>query len=213
MWGDLLPPEFYARDALVVARDLLGRVLVREDVAIRITESEAYRHPKDSANHCRAGRTKRNEAMWGKGGHAYVYVCYGIHPMLNVVSDTEGEGAAVLIRSGEALSGFQTIEKRRGKRRGKDWLAGPGKVAQALGLDPSFSGHPLYLPGGLELRSGEPAKEILVGPRVGIDYASPFDREAPYRFADASSQAVTHRHALRPLRRICLPLTPPNKVR
>ena len=100
----LLPQSFYARDALLVARDLLGKLLVRDAVALRITEVEAYRWPGDTANHCRAGRTPRNAAMWGPPGHAYVYLCYGMHNMLNLVTDREGEGAAPFIAIAEKLA-------------------------------------------------------------------------------------------------------------
>ena len=204
MPGQLLPESFFGRDALAVARDLVGRVLVRDDVALRITETEAYRHPGDTASHCRAGRTARNAAMWGPPGRAYVYVCYGLHAMLNLVTDRDGEGAAVLVRAAEAVAGLETIRARRGASSSSDesnWLAGPGKVGQALALDTSFSGHRLFERGGLELRAGLPAMDVLCGPRVGIDYALPEHRDAPYRFADARSRAVTHRRTLRPLLR------------
>jgi DNA-3-methyladenine glycosylase len=143
--------------------------------------------------------------MWGPPGRAYVYVCYGIHAMLNLVTDAEGEGAAVLVRAAEPIAGLETIRARRGSsRRPVDdatLLAGPGKVGQALALDPSFSGHVLHEGGGLEVCEGAGVDEVLVGPRVGVDYASAMDREAPYRFADARSRAVTHRRTLRPLLR------------
>src|SRR5688572_26549600 len=104
----LLPQSFYARDALVVAEELLGQHIHCGGVVLRITEVEAYRHPDDSASHCRMGRTPRNAPMWGPPGHAYVYLCYGIHSMLNFVTDREGEGAAVLIRSCEPVRGLRT---------------------------------------------------------------------------------------------------------
>lgn len=196
--GSLLPPSFFARDALLVARDLLGCVLCRDDVAVRITEVEAYRYPEDSASHCRMGRTPRNEPMWGPPGHAYVYLCYGVHSMLNLVTNAEGEGSAVLIRAAEPIAGHDRIASRRGGRLD---LAGPGKVGAALGLDTSWSGHPLFTPGGLECRHGSPVARPLVGPRVGIDYACRRDRRAPYRFADPESSSVTVRRTLRLARR------------
>src|SRR5688500_13424039 len=114
----LLPQAFYARDALVVAPELLGKLLVHGGVVLRITEVEAYRHPGDTANHCRAGRTSRNEPMWGAAGHAYVYLCYGLHSMLNLVTDREHEGAAVLIRAAEPVAGLSVIAARRGGKTG-----------------------------------------------------------------------------------------------
>jgi DNA-3-methyladenine glycosylase len=168
-------------------------------VAVRITEVEAYRSG-DTASHCRFGRTDRNAPMWGPPGRAYVYTCYGIHAMLNLVTDPEGVGAAVLIRSCEAIAGHDRIRARRGGRDGPDLLAGPGKVGAALALDPSWSHHPLFESGGLELRTGRPAARLRVGPRVGIGYASPEDVAAPWRVADADSAAVSHRRTLAPER-------------
>jgi DNA-3-methyladenine glycosylase len=196
--GVLLTPSFFERDAVVVARELLGCVLRRDDVAVRITEVEAYPHPNDSASHCRMGRTPRNAPMWGPPGRAYVYLCYGVHSMLNLVTNPEGEGAAVLIRAAEPIDGLDRIAARRGGRLD---LAGPGKVGAALGLDSSWSGHSLLTPGGLECRAGSAVARPLVGPRVGIDYASPRDRRAPYRFADPDSSSVTVRRTLRLARR------------
>lgn len=196
-----LPQSFYARDALAVARDLLGRELVKDGIRLRITETEAYRHPGDTASHCRAGRTARNAAMWGPPGHAYVYVCYGIHAMLNLVTDADGEGAAVLIRAAAPIEGLDEIRRRRAIASDDPvlLLAGPGKVGAALGLGPSESGHALFEAGGLELHEGVAVLDALAGPRVGVDFASPRDRDAPYRFADPASRVVTQRRTLSPI--------------
>lgn len=196
---ELLPQSFFARDALTVARDLLGARLRRDDVVLRITEVEAYL-PGDSANHCFRGRTARNAPMWGPAGHAYVYVCYGLHHLLNLVTGAEGEGEAVLIRACEPLAGHATLAARRNGVEGPGQLTGPGKVGAALGLDRTWNDHPLFLPGGLEVLRGEPAPDILAGPRVGIDYARPEHREAPWRLAVAGSPWVSHRRWLLPPR-------------
>jgi DNA-3-methyladenine glycosylase len=196
----LLPQSFCQRDALEVARDLVGRVLVSGAVAVRITEVEAYR-PGDTASHCRVGRTARNAPMWGPPGRAYVYLCYGIHSMLNIVTNATDVGAAVLVRSVDPIAGLDTIAARRHGRIGPGALAGPGKVGAALALDGAWNDHPLYERGGLELREGWAPRALLVGPRVGIDYASPRDRRALYRFADADSQHVSARATLRRPRR------------
>ncbi|MGB8331044.1 MAG: DNA-3-methyladenine glycosylase [Polyangiales bacterium] len=195
--GRLLPRQFYARDALEVARDLLGREIWHGEVGLRITEVEAYRYPDDSANHCRAGLTARNAPMWGPPGHAYVYLCYGIHQMLNLVTNQDGEGAAVLIRSCEPIAGHRTIARRRGGKEGPVLLTGPGKVAQALGLDTRFSGQPLYQRGGLEVREGARATEVAVGSRIGIGYAESEHQHAPWRLAIAGSPWVSHPRELR----------------
>jgi len=183
-------------DTLGVAQAMLGAYLVRDEVTLRITEVEAY-PPDDSANHCSAGRTSRNEPMWGAPGCAYVYLCYGIHHLLNVVTEPEGVGAAVLIRACEPVAGQETIWRRRGGKEGPVTLTGPGRVGAALDLDVSWSQHDLTRPGGLELRTGQPPSSVIVGPRVGIDYAQPCDREALWRFAVAGSRWVSHRRGLR----------------
>lgn len=197
----LLPASFYARDALVVAHELVGAVLVHGPVALRITEVEAY-PVGDSASHCRAGKTARNAPMWGPPGRVYMYLCYGIHQMLNIVTDVEGVGSAVLVRAAEIVSGEAEVVIRRSwtKPVGPALLAGPGRVAQALGLDASFNDHALHERGGLELRLGD-TPALAVGPRVGIDFAAPSDRDAPWRIADATSRWVSERKTLETLRR------------
>ncbi|MEE2778996.1 MAG: DNA-3-methyladenine glycosylase, partial [Myxococcota bacterium] len=166
----LIPKSLYGQDALTVARALLGAHIVRGPVRLRITEVEAYRWPDDSANHCRAGRTKRNAPMWGPPGRAYVYLCYGLHNMLNFVTNPKGQGAAVLVRACEPLDGLEVIQRRRGGKEGPVLLTGPGKVGAALGLDTTWSHHPLYRSGELEVRWGTPPDRALAGPRVGIGY-------------------------------------------
>ncbi|XP_057537055.1 DNA-3-methyladenine glycosylase isoform X3 [Amaranthus tricolor] len=187
----LLEPDFCSIDALDLAPLLLGKFLRRDDVILQITEVEAYR-PNDSACHGRFGITARTAPVFGRGGHAYVYLCYGLHMMLNIVADKEGVGAAVLIRSCAPVSGLTTIQQRRGQITDKPvLLAGPGKVGQALGLSTDWSNHPLHVPGGLELLDGPKPEKILVGPRVGIDYALPEHVNALWRFAIAGSQWIS----------------------
>ncbi len=197
MPGRLLPRQFYARDALDVARDLLGQEIWHGDVGLRITEVEAYRYPDDTANHCRVGLTARNAPMWGPPGRAYVYLCYGLHQMLNLVTNRNGEGAAVLIRSCEPIAGHDTIALRRGGKQGPALLTGPGKVGQALGLDTSFSGHVLYRRGGLEVRRGSSVADVAVGSRIGIGYAEPEHQHAEWRLAVAGSPWVSRSRQLR----------------
>jgi DNA-3-methyladenine glycosylase len=187
----LLPRSFYARDALEVAPELLGALVVRGGVTLRITEVEAYRWPDDTACHGRHGKTERNAALWGPPGTAYVFVCYGIHPMLNLVTGAEGEAQAVLVRACEPVKGLATIRRRRGGITGHALLDGPGKVGAALALDLSFSGRKLYEKGPLEVRRGERPATILRGPRVGIQYARKEHREAPWRFAAAGTPWVS----------------------
>jgi DNA-3-methyladenine glycosylase len=183
----------------LAARSLLGQLLVRDDVTLRITEVEAYGGPEDSASHARHGRTTRNAPMWGPPGRAYLYFCYGMHWMLNVVTGAEGEASAVLIRGAEVVAGLDPVLRRRHLAKATPRLcAGPGKVAQALGLDKAFDGHDLLSPGGLELRPGPPPAHLLAGPRLGIGFATAEDQARPWRFADAGSQAVLQRKGLGP---------------
>lgn len=170
-----------------------------------ITEVEAYAGPEDTASHARFGVTQRNATMWGPGGHAYVYLCYGIHNMLNVSADVSGRASAVLIRACEPVAGLEEIRRRRGGsaqrsgRAGKSdaaLLAGPGKVGSALEIDPSWSDHPLYRKRELYIVAGDPPAGVLVGPRVGIDYAAPADRARPWRFAAAANACVSHPRGL-----------------
>ena len=196
----LLPHGFYDRDALDVAHDLIGRWLRLGDVTLRVTETEAYR-VGDSACHGDRGQTPRTAAMFGPPGHVYVYVCYGIHQMLNIATGPAGTAQAVLIRACEPVAGLEVIAARRGGKRGPVALTGPGKIGAALALDLSWNHHPLFEPGGLVLLHGEPASERLVGPRVGIDYADPADVAAPWRIAAAGSKWVSVRKTLRPLQR------------
>lgn len=197
--GRALPRDFFEVDALDLAPRLLGKLLRRDEVVLRITEVEAYR-PNDSACHGRFGITARTAPVFGPGGHAYVYLCYGLHMMLNVVADIEGVGAAVLIRSCSPVSGLETIQRRRGQQTEKPiLLTGPGKVGQALGLSTDWSNHPLYAPCGLEVLDGPEPESVLVGPRVGIEYASPEHVAAPWRFAIAGTPWISApKNTLRP---------------
>lgn len=188
----LLSQEFCTQDAVNLARLLVGKHLRKGEVLLRITEVEAYTEG-DTACHARFGKTARTAPLFGTGGHAYVYLCYGLHQMLNITADKEGFGAACLIRACEPVHGLATIQDRRGRQiDGPNLLTGPGKVGQALGITPEWSRHPLYQEGGLELLDGPPpSKGLLVGPRVGIDYASERDREALWRFAAAGTKWVS----------------------
>ncbi len=174
------------------AQGLLGCELVRDEVVLRIVEVEAYAGPEDTASHARHGRTARNAPMWGPPGRAYLYFCYGMHWMLNVVTGPEEAASAVLIRGAEVVAGLEAVlTRRKAAKPSAQLCAGPGKVAQALGLDRAFDGHDLLKPGGLHLRPGRASGIILSGPRVGIDFASDADRARPWRFILADSSAVS----------------------
>ena len=186
--------EFYGRDTLEVARDLLGKYLVRRldgaELVVRITETEAYVGAVDKACHAYGGRrTARTETLYAKPGTAYVYLIYGMYHCLNFVTEPEGVAAAVLLRGVEAVEGTDRMARARFGReydqltaaQRKNFLNGPGKVCKALsltrahnGLD--LTGEELFLCGG-----AAPAGEIHVGRRVGIDYAEEA-ADFPWRF-------------------------------
>ena len=164
-----------------MARELLGKLLVREHsdgvVVLRLTEVEAYLGIDDPACHTfRGRRTPRTETMWGEAGYAYVYLVYGLHSCLNVVTVGAGRPEAVLIRAGVVESGADLVRARRGPRVGESALTdGPGKLCQALAITRDDDGVDLCAPDaalricddGLEVRGNQ----VQRSPRVGVDYA------------------------------------------
>lgn len=201
-----LTREFYARDALEVAPDLLGRWLIREHeagtVVGRIVEVEAYRGLDDPASHAFRGPTPRNRVMFGPPGHLYVYLIYGLHHCANVVCGDDGVPHAVLLRAVEIVDGAALAAQRRGSTvpvRSGTLGGGPGKLGQALALDRRDDGVDL-LAGAVRLTTGRPVptSSVLCGPRIGVDYAG--DAAAwPWRFAiDGCAEVSRPRRDLRP---------------
>ena len=171
-----LPRSFYNRPTLTVARELLGAVLVRVEngvrIAGRITETEAYVGESDLACHAKAGITPRTRIMYGEPGKAYIYFNYGMHWMLNAVTEAEGFPAAVLIRAIQPLEGIEIIASRRENQPRAKWTDGPGKLAQALNIDKSFNGVDLCsTESGLWIEAGERIADerVATSPRVGIN--------------------------------------------
>ena len=186
----VLPRSFYLRDDVTaISRDLLGKVLCTEidgrHTSVVITETEAYAGVTDRASHAYGDRrTRRTEPMYGPGGIAYVYLCYGIHHLFNVVTNVTGVPHAVLVRAGKANAGIATMLERRGKPAADSTLlAGPGSLARALGITTALTGSSL-LDGPIRIEDHglqvDDAR-VSVGPRVGIDYAAE-DAGRPYRF-------------------------------
>lgn len=191
-----LQRSFYLRaDVTAIARELLGMVLVTRFEGRRtsgiITETEAYAGVDDRASHAYGGRrTERTEVMYARGGTAYVYLCYGLHHLFNVVTHREGVPHAVLIRGMEPLEGHDTMRDRRAGRPLR--TNGPALVSAALGIRTAHTGLDLLRgPIGIEDHGFVPdAGSILIGPRIGVDYAGP-DAALPYRFRIAPSPSPT----------------------
>lgn len=187
-----LPRSFYLRaDVVNVARELLGMVLTTDMDGVAtsgiITETEAYAGAVDQASHAYMGRrTDRNEPMYSRGGTAYVYLCYGIHHLFNVVTNKTDIPHAVLIRAVVPLDREVTMLERRAGRPSTD---GPGKVSMALGICTAHSGTDLIEgPIRLEDRGIRVApNDVLTGPRIGVEYAGS-DALLPYRFRVAPSR-------------------------
>lgn len=189
-----LERDFYDRDTITAARELLGKYLVREyegeKLICRITETEAYIGRCDKACHAyQYKRTSRTETLFARPGTAYIYLIYGMYHCLNLVTEPEGEPAAVLIRGLTAVEGIDTMKRLRFPGTGdkltpyqqKNFLNGPGKLCKALSLDRScngtdLTGNTLYV-----LDPGEAAQPIHSGPRIGIDYAEEAI-DFPWRF-------------------------------
>lgn len=187
----LLQRSFYRRDAVTVARALLGQRLVTRIGGVRtsgiIVETEAYLGTDDKAAHTYgARRTARNESMWGDAGHTYVYFVYGMHHCANVVAGGPGDPVAVLLRALQPEDGLDTMFARRAAaRRPADLCSGPAKLCEALGITRALDGADLVAGDiiGIERvrRRALPAARIAAGPRIGVDYAAEWSRE-PLRF-------------------------------
>ncbi len=181
---------------MIVARDLLGRMLVRKLDGIRlsgiIVETEAYQGQEDQASHARAGLTARTSIMYGPPGRAYVYFTYGMHWMLNCSTEPEGLPAAVLLRAIQPLEGLEQIASRRPGQPPQQWCNGPAKLCQALAIDQKLNGTDLCNPEGeLWIETGEPApdNQVTTGPRVGI-FSVPepwFSKPWRFRFQNITS--------------------------
>jgi DNA-3-methyladenine glycosylase len=166
--GSRVAREFFTRDVLDVAPELIGKNLVirlHDDsfLSHRITEVEAYRGREDLACHASKGKTPRTEVMFREGGHLYVYLIYGMYWMLNIVTSTEGVPQAVLIRG---LAG----------------IPGPGKVSRTLGIDRSYYGEDLVRSGRIWLEDSGDMPDYKTGPRIGIDYAGEYWKSRPWRY-------------------------------
>jgi DNA-3-methyladenine glycosylase len=184
-----LPREFFAGPSVEVAPGLLGCVLSARspdgEVAVRLTEVEAYLGEADPASHAYRGPTRRNAVMYGEPGHAYVYFTYGMHFCVNLVCQPPGTASAVLLRAGAVVSGAALARHRRssGKRSEaapRDLARGPGRLCQALGIDRALDGADVCDPGSPVriFGPGPPGTAVSSGPRVGVSTAA----TVPWRF-------------------------------
>ena len=184
-----LPASFYERNTVEVARGLLGMRLVRCQNGVRlsglIVEAEAYRGEEDRACHARSGRTLRTAVMYGPPGRAYVYFTYGMHWMLNCVTEAEGFPAAVLVRAVRVDEGQEVVAQRRLKVSSSHWTDGPAKLCQAFGIDRQLNGAPLteQIAGlWIEPGPGFPDEQVRIGPRVGLGSTPEPWLSIPWRF-------------------------------
>lgn len=183
-----LDEGFYQRtDVVRIAKDLLGKVLYtsigRTVTSGIIVETEAYSHVEKGCHAYLNRKTKRNEVMFNAGGFAYVYLCYGIHNLFNVVTGVQDKGDAVLIRALEPVDGIASMKKRMNTDNIRRITSGPGKLTKALGIDRSFNGKHLT---GSDVWIGDEGltvkkQQINVSKRIGIDYAGK-DADLPWRF-------------------------------
>jgi DNA-3-methyladenine glycosylase len=177
-----LPRSFYRRDAIDLARALIGTVLVhrigKKVLRCRIVETEAYVGEHDLASHASKGRTTRTEVMFGPPGVAYVYLCYGIHEMFNIVCGKTGDAQAVLIRAAEPLDDLH------------ENLSGPGKLTRGMKITRKQNGIDLLGDELFLMRDSSPATDVKITRRIGIDYAKHW-KDVPLRFIDAESAAVS----------------------
>ncbi len=184
-----LTASFYTRDTVITARDLIGKRLVRLEgdrrIAGMIVETEAYRGEEDLACHCRAGETPRTKIMYGPPGRAYVYFVYGMHWLLNFVTEKEGYPGAVLIRGILPEEGLDLINKRRNGRPQKQWTDGPAKLCQAFGINGEMNGIDtcsenaiVYIEENMDI----PTRLVNKTPRIGLDTVPEPWRSKPWRF-------------------------------
>jgi DNA-3-methyladenine glycosylase len=194
----ILPESFYQRtDVVKIARELLGKVLVTKIAGVvtsgMIVETEAYSWKERGCHAYEARKTQRNAIMFEKGGYAYVYLCYGMHNLFNVVTNKNGIAEAVLVRALEPVEGVKEMEMRRGSLANPFHLtSGPGKLTKALGIDRKLNGKFLL---DNEVWIEDTGKKISAGsieasPRIGIDYAGE-DARLPWRFTIKGSKWVS----------------------
>lgn len=179
---------FFARDATVVAPDLVGVLLGVSDAGLwaRVVEVEAYTQD-DPACHAYRGRTERNAPLWGPPGHAYVYRSYGIHWCFNVSTGADGVAQGCLVRAARPVAGLDRMRARRGGAADRELLRGPAKLCAAFGITGTMSGRDVVVGGPLRLHDDGHRPAVVAGPRVGVSQAA----DLAWRFAVADSPWVS----------------------
>ena len=172
--GLILPSEFFTRDVLDIAPEILGKILVRtlpdgSEIRLPLTEVEIYRGVEDKACHASKGMTARNRVMFGEGGHIYMYLVYGMHWMFNIVTGPAGSPEALLIR-------------------GVGTVFGPGRVTKLLQMDGSFYGEPIAVSPRIRIENAPSIVRYSTGPRVGIQYAGEPWVSKPWRLRVTSDE-------------------------
>jgi DNA-3-methyladenine glycosylase len=186
------------RPVLEVAPSLLGAILRHGDVAVRLTEVEAYDGADDPGSHAHRGRTPRNSVMFGPPGHLYVYFTYGMHHCCNVVAGPEGSASAVLLRAGEVVDGLETARARRPRAADRDLARGPARLCSVLGIDLRHNGARLDVE-PLTLHPGSAPELVSSGPRVGLRLAP--DRAWRFWLPDEPTVSQYRPAVARPRRR------------
>jgi len=187
--NDRLSESFFGRNTVLVARELVGKQLVRQEGSKRLSgvimETEAYRGQEDLACHARVGKTPRTEVMFGPPGRTYIYFVYGMHWLLNFVTEDDGFPGAVLIRAIIPKEGLEIISRRRNGQPKKQWTNGPAKIGQAMNIDNQLNGinvctkkAQVYVENGVGIKS----ELIQASPRVGLNSVPEPWRSIPWRF-------------------------------
>ena len=194
-----LKRTFYTRDGITVAKDLLGKILIRiiedEFIACKIVETEAYIGPEDKGCHAYGNRkTKRTKTMFLKGGHSYVYLIYGMYNCLNVVASSEGKPEAVLVRAVEPIHGIEHIQQFRKIKSNKieNYTNGPGKLCMALNIDKSHDGLDFVESDEIFILYNEEHFHIVESKRINIDYAEEY-KDKLWRFYIKGNAFVSKR--------------------
>ncbi len=180
--------DFFERDSAEVARDLLGCTLNKDGAAGKIVETEAYYGRNDPASHARNGPTERNRPMFGEPGKTYIYLCYGVHHLLNITTRKYGKPGAVLIRALEPTEGIEIMKERRGGASKKELTNGPGKVTEALGINRNQNGQTVVEgESTVKVKEGKADGVIETSKRIGVNREH--DREL--RFFCKNSEYVS----------------------